>query len=189
MSWYVVATIDIHDAKEYEAYSATFDFESFQSDYGGEVVVVSDEPHVIEGEWQGRLVVLKFPSKSEPSGGTRATSTATSARFAMRIPRRTSPCTPASTRCRCPRSRAVCGAVAMTANHTSPAALQEAPVSDVDLWVDENLSRPVRHVPRSARPRTRVDLSDSTCGRCRETRRCARCSATGSGSPRRRAPR
>ena len=30
-------------------------------DYGGEFIMMSDEPDVIEGEWSGRLVVMKFP--------------------------------------------------------------------------------------------------------------------------------
>lgn len=65
MSAYVVALIDIRDPTEYEAYAAAFDFESFSTAHGGEILMVSDEPEVLEGEWDGRLVVLKFPSRRQ----------------------------------------------------------------------------------------------------------------------------
>src|SRR6516162_6757817 len=39
-------------------------------DYGGEFIMMSDEPDVIEGEWSGRLVVMKFPgADADPHAG------------------------------------------------------------------------------------------------------------------------
>ncbi|MFN8204877.1 MAG: DUF1330 domain-containing protein [Solirubrobacteraceae bacterium] len=66
MSAYIVALIDIKDPERYAAYAEQFDFESFERDHGGEVLVVSDAPEDIEGAWQhGRLVVLRFPSAQD----------------------------------------------------------------------------------------------------------------------------
>jgi uncharacterized protein (DUF1330 family) len=68
VSAYIVALIDIKDPVEYEKYGEAFDFENFATEYGGETLMVSDEPEVIEGEWSGRLVVLKFPSRNKARG-------------------------------------------------------------------------------------------------------------------------
>lgn len=62
MSAYFIALINIHDSAKYEEYLAGFDqvFEQYQ----GEVVVVEDEPRVLEGEWPaGRTVLIKFPTE------------------------------------------------------------------------------------------------------------------------------
>jgi uncharacterized protein (DUF1330 family) len=68
MSAYIVALIDIHDPDKYQAYTDSFDIGSFQSEYGGEILIVSDEPEVVEGEWSGRLVLLRFPSQTQARG-------------------------------------------------------------------------------------------------------------------------
>ena len=64
MSYYIIANVRIEDPAEYEKYQEGFleVFEKFQ----GEVLVVSDEPDVVEGEWAfTRAVVLRFPSQEE----------------------------------------------------------------------------------------------------------------------------
>jgi uncharacterized protein (DUF1330 family) len=68
VSAYIVALIDIKAPVEYEKYAEAFDFENFATEYGGEILMVSDEQDVIEGEWSGRLVVLKFPSRDKARG-------------------------------------------------------------------------------------------------------------------------
>ena len=60
MSSYFIALINIHDPARYERYLAGFDevFEKFQ----GEVIVVEDNPRVLEGKWPvGRTVLIRFP--------------------------------------------------------------------------------------------------------------------------------
>ena len=47
VSAYVVALIDIKHPVEYEKYAEAFDFENFATEYGGEILTVSDEPEVI----------------------------------------------------------------------------------------------------------------------------------------------
>jgi uncharacterized protein (DUF1330 family) len=67
---YLVAIIEIEDPENYQAYgkawkskigAAPSPQEIFVERYGGETIVISDAPEVLEGEWKGRLVVLKFP--------------------------------------------------------------------------------------------------------------------------------
>jgi uncharacterized protein (DUF1330 family) len=58
---YIVALVEIKDRVKYKGYDDAWNFESFTNDYGGEFLMISDEPEVIEGEWSGRLVVMKFP--------------------------------------------------------------------------------------------------------------------------------
>lgn len=64
MSYYIVANIKIEDPIEYEKYQDGFlqVFEKFK----GEVLCVSDEPVVAEGEWPyTRIVILRFPAQEE----------------------------------------------------------------------------------------------------------------------------
>lgn len=64
MSVYIVASIAVSDWEEYGKYQAGF-LEIF-SRYRGELLAVSDEPRVIEGEWPfTRAVVIRFPDESE----------------------------------------------------------------------------------------------------------------------------
>jgi len=64
MSAYIIAQITIHDRAEYEKYSAGF-LEVFSS-FKGELLVVSEDPIVVEGDWPyTRTVLLRFPSADE----------------------------------------------------------------------------------------------------------------------------
>ena len=64
MSVYIVASIAVSDWDEYGKYQAGF-LEIF-SKYRGELLAVSDEPRVIEGEWPfTRAVVIRFPDEAE----------------------------------------------------------------------------------------------------------------------------
>ena len=64
MSVYVIAQIAIHDRAEYEQYQAGF-LDVF-AEFAGELLVVSETPVVVEGEWPyTRTVVLRFPSAEE----------------------------------------------------------------------------------------------------------------------------
>ena len=65
MPAYIVALIDIKDPVKYKGYGDGWDFKSFTEDYGGELLMISDEPEVIEGELNGRLVVMKFPDRDK----------------------------------------------------------------------------------------------------------------------------
>jgi uncharacterized protein (DUF1330 family) len=61
---YAVLLVDeIHDPERYREYERRHDRAAFAA-FGGEIVVKSDEPEVIEGEWpHERLVLLRFPSR------------------------------------------------------------------------------------------------------------------------------
>ncbi|MBM4265893.1 MAG: DUF1330 domain-containing protein [Deltaproteobacteria bacterium] len=64
MSVYIVASIAVEDWEEYAKYQAGF-LDVFAR-YNGELLAVSDEPRVIEGEWPfTRAVVLRFPSEED----------------------------------------------------------------------------------------------------------------------------
>jgi uncharacterized protein (DUF1330 family) len=64
MSYYLVANIKIEDTEEYAKYQDGF-MEVFEQ-FNGEVLVVSDEPAIIEGDWPyTRVVVLRFPSQDD----------------------------------------------------------------------------------------------------------------------------
>ena len=66
MSVYIVANIKVEDWSEYEKYQAGF-MEIFER-YKGELLVVADEPQVVEGDWPyTRVVVIRFPSADEAS--------------------------------------------------------------------------------------------------------------------------
>ena len=61
MPTYIVVLVDVEDAEKYQEYGEAWHTQSFMEDYGGEFIMMSDEPDVIEGEWSGRLVVMKIP--------------------------------------------------------------------------------------------------------------------------------
>lgn len=64
MAVYIIAQIAIHDRTEYERYSEGF-LDVFAR-YQGELLVVSEDPLVVEGEWPyTRTVLLRFPSAEE----------------------------------------------------------------------------------------------------------------------------
>jgi uncharacterized protein (DUF1330 family) len=64
MSVYVIAQVGIHDRTEYDAYSAGF-LEVFAR-FQGELLAVSENPIVVEGDWPyTRTVLMRFPSADE----------------------------------------------------------------------------------------------------------------------------
>jgi uncharacterized protein (DUF1330 family) len=64
MPVYIVASIKITDREEYGKYQAGF-LDIFAR-YRGELLAVSDEPQVIEGEWPfTRAVLIRFPDEAE----------------------------------------------------------------------------------------------------------------------------
>jgi uncharacterized protein (DUF1330 family) len=66
MSVYIIAQISIHDREEYGRYEAGFMdvFAQFQ----GELLVVSENPTIVEGQWPcTRTVLMRFPSAEEAS--------------------------------------------------------------------------------------------------------------------------
>jgi uncharacterized protein (DUF1330 family) len=64
MAVYLVAQITIHDREEYGIYEAGF-LEVF-AQFEGELLAVSEEPTVIEGQWPcTRTVLMRFPSAEE----------------------------------------------------------------------------------------------------------------------------
>lgn len=59
MTTYLVAKVAIHDRERYRLYGEGF--MPILQQYGGKLVVVSDTPETLEGDWgEGRLVVLSF---------------------------------------------------------------------------------------------------------------------------------
>lgn len=64
MSVYIVASIDVKDWDEYSKYQEGF-LDIFVK-YKGELLAVSDEPRVVEGEWPfTRAVIIRFPDEAE----------------------------------------------------------------------------------------------------------------------------
>lgn len=64
MSVYIVASIAVQDWEEYGRYQAGF-LDIFAK-YRGELLAVSDEPRVIEGDWPyTRAVIIRFPDADE----------------------------------------------------------------------------------------------------------------------------
>ncbi|MFC1481059.1 DUF1330 domain-containing protein [Candidatus Neomarinimicrobiota bacterium] len=64
MSSYFIAQINIIDPELYNEYLAGFD--QVFAKYKGEVIIVDDNPIVLEGEWSfTRIVVIRFPSTDE----------------------------------------------------------------------------------------------------------------------------
>lgn len=67
MAVYIVAQIDIRDRELYGKYEQGFP-EVFAR-YQGELLVVSEEPVVVEGEWPfTRTVLIRFPSAEAARG-------------------------------------------------------------------------------------------------------------------------
>jgi uncharacterized protein (DUF1330 family) len=64
MAVYIIAQIQINDRDEYGKYEAGF-LEIF-SKSPGEILVVSEDPIILEGDWPyTRTVVVKFPSAED----------------------------------------------------------------------------------------------------------------------------
>ena len=64
MSVYVIATITIHDPVEYKNYIKGF--RAMFGGYKGEVLVVEENPQVLEGEWPyTRTAVIRFEDEAE----------------------------------------------------------------------------------------------------------------------------
>ena len=64
MPVYIVASIKVEDWDEYKKYQDGF-LDIFTR-YKGELLAVSDEPQVIEGEWPfTRAVIIRFPDEEE----------------------------------------------------------------------------------------------------------------------------
>jgi uncharacterized protein (DUF1330 family) len=64
MAVYLIAQIQINDRDEYGKYEAGF-LEIF-SKYPGEILVVSEDAVILEGDWPyTRTVVLRFPSAED----------------------------------------------------------------------------------------------------------------------------
>ena len=64
MSVYIIANIKVEDRNEYAKYQEGF-MEIFER-YKGELLVVADDPQVVEGDWPyTRAVVIRFPSAEE----------------------------------------------------------------------------------------------------------------------------
>jgi len=65
MPAYWVGLIEIEDRDRYDEYAAAFDAEDFAA-CGGEIVILSDDADVLEGDWPaGRLVMLRFPTRED----------------------------------------------------------------------------------------------------------------------------
>ena len=64
MSCYFVAQININDKAEYQRYLDGFD--AVFDRYAGEVIMVEENPVVLEGKWPySRIVMIRFPNKAE----------------------------------------------------------------------------------------------------------------------------
>lgn len=64
MSVYVIAQIEIRDRDEYNLYQAGFT-EVF-SKFEGEILIVDENPRVLEGDWPyTRAVLIRFPNEEE----------------------------------------------------------------------------------------------------------------------------
>ena len=64
MSYYLMASIAVKDWDEYAKYQDGF-LDVFAK-YKGEILAVSDEPTVVEGEWPfSRAVIIRFPDAEE----------------------------------------------------------------------------------------------------------------------------
>jgi uncharacterized protein (DUF1330 family) len=64
VSTYFIAQISIHDPEEYEKYLSGFN-EVF-SRYDAEVVLVDENPELLEGEWTySRIVIIRFRNRDE----------------------------------------------------------------------------------------------------------------------------
>src|SRR5215831_13846275 len=64
MSAYIIGLIQIHDRDEYKKYQEGF--REIFSQYKGEILVVEEEPTLLEEEWPyTRTVVLRFSDENE----------------------------------------------------------------------------------------------------------------------------
>jgi uncharacterized protein (DUF1330 family) len=64
MPAYVLGQVTVHDPVEYNKYMAGF-MDAF-APFGDRVLVATEEPEVLEGEWpRTRSVVLEFPSMAQ----------------------------------------------------------------------------------------------------------------------------
>jgi uncharacterized protein (DUF1330 family) len=64
MPVYIIAQISIHDRAEYDRYRAGFS--AVFARYKGELLVVSEDPVILEGQWPYiRTVLIRFPSADE----------------------------------------------------------------------------------------------------------------------------
>ena len=62
MTVYAIAQLTIHDRPRYDRYVAAF--MPVLTKYGGRLLVVDDQPEVVEGQWGGsRVIVLSFPDR------------------------------------------------------------------------------------------------------------------------------
>jgi uncharacterized protein (DUF1330 family) len=82
MPAYIVVLININDPAKYEEHAKAWNVQSFTEDYGGEFLMMSNEPEVIEGDWSGRLVVMKFPDAENAHAWYDSPSTTMSESFA-----------------------------------------------------------------------------------------------------------
>ena len=63
MSCYIVGRIAIHDPERYGRYAAAF--MPVLKQYGGRMLVSEEQPEPMEGDWDGRkLVVLAVPDRA-----------------------------------------------------------------------------------------------------------------------------
>jgi uncharacterized protein (DUF1330 family) len=64
VSVYIIAQISIHDRAEYSKYEAGFS--DVFAGFNGELLVVSENPLVVEGAWPcTRTVLIRFPSAED----------------------------------------------------------------------------------------------------------------------------
>ena len=69
MSWYIVGRIAIHDPERYARYAGAF--MPVLKQYGGRLLVSEENPEVMEGDWDGRkLVVLVADVANLTDSGT-----------------------------------------------------------------------------------------------------------------------
>lgn len=63
MTCYVMARVAIRDRARYDRYAAGF--MPVLQQYGGRLLVSDEQPEVLEGDWDGRkLVLLAFPDRA-----------------------------------------------------------------------------------------------------------------------------
>jgi len=64
MACFIIAQIDIHDREAYQVYIDGYD--KIFAKYRGRVLIVDEDPVVLEGEWPWtRTVVIRFPDEAE----------------------------------------------------------------------------------------------------------------------------
>ena len=61
---YIIANITIHDSETYQKY--VDGNPKIFAKYGAEVILVEENPKVLEGKWDyGHIVLVKFPEESD----------------------------------------------------------------------------------------------------------------------------